>query len=40
MGNNTYYYCKFLYFNDELILCEECSKWFDDVETTIGKTFY
>ena len=24
-----------LFFKDELILCEECSKWVDDVETTI-----
>ena len=23
--------------NDELILCEECRKWADDVETTIEK---
>ena len=23
------------FFNDELILCKECSKWVDDVETSI-----
>ena len=37
MDNDTYYYCACYYFNDELILCEECCKWVDDVETTIEK---
>ena len=38
MDNITYsYYCKFFYFNDELILCEECPTWVDNVETTIEK---
>jgi len=32
-----YYYCKGYYFDDEFILCKECSKWLDDVETTIEK---
>ena len=32
-----YYYCKGYYFDDESILCEECSKSLDDVETTIEK---
>ena len=26
-----------LCFTDEMLLCEECSKWVDDVETTIEK---
>ena len=26
-----------LFLNDELILCEECNKWVDDVETIIEK---
>ena len=37
MDNHTYYYCKCYSFNDELILCEECCKWVDDVETTIER---
>jgi len=32
-----YYCCKCYYFSDELILCEECCEWVDDVETTIEK---
>ena len=34
---NSYYCCKCYCFNDKLILCEECSKWVDDVETCIAK---
>ena len=26
-----------LFCNDELVLCKECSKWVDDVETIIEK---
>ena len=37
MDNNECYYCKCYCFNDELILCEECCKWADDVETTAEK---
>ena len=36
MYNSIYYCCK-CFFNDELILCKECNKWVDDVETTIEK---
>ena len=35
-NKNSNYCCK-CYFTDELILCEECSKWVYDVETTIEK---
>ena len=37
MDNSTYYYCKCYSFNDELILCKDCSKWVDSVGTTIEK---
>ena len=36
-NNNIYYCCKCYHFNGELILCDECNKWVDDVETTIEK---
>ena len=36
MHNNIYYCCR-CYFLNELILCQECSKWVDDVESTIEK---
>ena len=36
MDNDTYsYYCKCYYFNDEYRLCKECSRWIDNVETTV-----
>ena len=31
-----YYVCKCCSVNDEFVLCEECSKWMDSVETTMG----
>ena len=38
MDNDTYSYdCKCYSCNDEFISCEECSKWVDNVETTIPK---
>ena len=36
-NNNTYYCCKCVFFQDELILCDECNKWVNDVELTIEK---
>ena len=36
MDTSIYYCCK-CSFNDALILCKECNKWVDDVETTIEK---
>ena len=30
-----YYVCKCCSFTDEFVLCEECSKWLDSVETTM-----
>ena len=40
MENDTYSYdCKFYYLNDELTSCKECSKWVDNVETTIEQAF-
>ena len=32
-----YFCCKCYYFNDEFIVCKECSTWIDNVETTIAK---
>jgi len=32
-----YYCCKCYWFNDEFVLCKECSKWTDNVQTTIEK---
>ena len=32
-----YYCCKCYSFNDEYILCKECSTWVDNVETTVEK---
>ena len=37
VNNNIYYSCKCYCFNDELILCEGCNKWVDDVEPSIEK---
>ena len=36
-NNNVLCCCKCYWFNDELILCEGCNKWVDDVETSIEK---
>jgi len=35
MDNNTYYDCTCYYFNDDLMLCKDCSKRVDDVEPTV-----
>ena len=38
MDKDTYsYYCECYSFNDEHILCKECSEWVDNVETKIEK---
>ena len=36
-NSNTYYCCQCYFFQDELILCDECDKWVNDVEEKIEK---